>query len=53
MGKCLKGKSEVGKDEAKYKCRKCGAKTDDKTHVCDPKKIGKGKGKKKAKKKGQ
>jgi hypothetical protein len=46
MGKCLKGKSEVGKDEAKYKCKKCGAKTDEKGHVCEPKKIKKDKKKK-------
>jgi len=43
VGKCLKGKSEVAKDEAKYKCKKCGAKTDDKDHVCKPKKIKKDK----------
>jgi hypothetical protein len=43
MGKCLKGKSEVGKDEARYECKKCGARTDDKNHVCKPKKLGKSK----------
>lgn len=43
MGKCLKGKSEVGKAEAAYKCKKCGARTDDKEHVCKPKKVKKDK----------
>ena len=46
MGKCLKGKSEVDKDEAKYACKKCGARTDNKEHVCKPKKVKKGKDKK-------
>lgn len=39
MGKCMKGKSEVGKDEAEYVCKKCGARTDDKKHVCKPVKV--------------
>jgi hypothetical protein len=61
MGKCLKGKSEVSKDEAEYVCKKCGARTDDKDHVCKPEKVKKDekdkknkkdkKGKKKEKKK--
>ncbi len=51
MGKCLKGKSEVSKGDAKYKCKKCGAKTDDKDHVCKPKKVKSDKGKDKKKKK--
>ena len=49
MGKCLKGKSEVGKDDAKYVCKKCGARTDDKDHVCKPKKVKDGEDKKKDK----
>jgi hypothetical protein len=51
MGKCLKGKSEVGKDEAEYVCKKCGARTDDKEHVCKPEKVKKGKKDKDKKKK--
>ena len=43
MGKCLKGKSEVAKDDARYECKKCGARTGDKEHVCKPKKLEKGK----------
>jgi len=39
MGKCKKGKSEVGKDDAKFKCKKCGALTEEKDHVCKPKKV--------------
>ena len=39
MSDCLKGKSEVKKGAAKFQCRKCGARTDDKSHVCKPEKV--------------
>ncbi len=39
MGKCLKGESEVKKKAATYACEKCGAKTDNKSHLCEPQKI--------------
>jgi len=39
MSKCLKGDSEVKKTKATFECRKCGALTDNKKHVCDPKKV--------------
>ncbi|HSH71342.1 MAG: hypothetical protein P1P84_00620 [Deferrisomatales bacterium] len=39
MGDCLKGKSEVKKGDAKFECRKCGARTADKGHVCKPEKV--------------
>ncbi|MHB8763522.1 MAG: hypothetical protein ACYDA8_04160 [Deferrisomatales bacterium] len=39
MGKCLKGESEVSKKDATVKCKKCGARSDDKEHVCQPKKV--------------
>jgi hypothetical protein len=39
MGDCLKGKSEVKKKDAKFQCRRCGARTDDKGHVCKPEKF--------------
>lgn len=39
MGKCLKGESEVNKKDATFVCEKCGAKTDNKSHLCEPKKI--------------
>jgi hypothetical protein len=51
MGKCLKGNSEVKKDKAKYQCKNCGARTDKKSHVCQPEKLGDKKTKKKKKKK--
>lgn len=58
---CLHGESEVKKSKATHRCRRCGARTDKKDHLCKPEKIkgDKGKkgekekkGKKKAKKKG-
>jgi Zn finger protein HypA/HybF involved in hydrogenase expression len=39
MGKCLKGESEVKKKQAKFKCEKCGAMTQKKSHLCKPKKV--------------
>ncbi|GEM_PF-2135635 len=39
MGKCLKGESEVKKKAARFACEKCGARTDQKSHVCKPKKL--------------
>jgi Zn finger protein HypA/HybF involved in hydrogenase expression len=39
MGKCLKGESEVKEKAATYACEKCGAQTDNKSHLCEPKKI--------------
>lgn len=36
MAKCLKGKSEVGEESAKFECKKCGALTDIKGHICAP-----------------
>ncbi|MBI5018395.1 MAG: hypothetical protein HZB55_23280 [Deltaproteobacteria bacterium] len=51
VGKCLKGKSEVSKDEATYVCKRCGARTDDKDHVCKPEKVKKDKKNKEEKKK--
>ena len=47
MGKCLKGESEVKKKAAKFACEKCGARTDQKSHVCKPKKLKTGKKKSK------
>ncbi len=38
---CLKGKSEVKKDEAKYRCKKCGAYSDNKSKICKVKKLDK------------
>lgn len=34
---CLKGDSDCKKKQAKFKCRKCGALTKKKSHVCKPK----------------
>ena len=48
---CLHGDSDVKKGKAKYQCRKCGALTDKKGHLCKREKIGGGDGKKKGKKK--
>jgi len=39
VGHCLKGKSEVKKKDTRFECRKCGARTDDKSHVCKPEKV--------------
>lgn len=36
---CLKGESEVKKNEAKFACDKCGAKVKNKEHVCKPVKL--------------
>lgn len=44
MSKCLKGKAEVKKGKASFECGKCGALTDKKKHVCDPKKVKSAKG---------
>ena len=45
MGSCLKGKSEVKKRETRFQCKKCGARTDTKDHVCKPEKVKKKKSK--------
>jgi hypothetical protein len=39
MGKCKEGKSEVTFAQATHKCGKCGARTADRTHVCQPEQI--------------
>lgn len=39
MGRCLEGKSEVSFQKASHKCCKCGARTADRTHVCQPEPI--------------
>lgn len=39
MGKCLKGKSEVKKQDAAFQCDGCGALTEKKGHVCEPIKL--------------
>ena len=49
MGKCLKGKSEAKPKPDRFECKKCGAVSEKKSHVCSPKKI-KEKGGKKEKK---
>ena len=36
---CLKGKSKSADDEAKFKCKKCGAKVKKKGDICKPKKL--------------
>ena len=36
---CLKGQSESKPKSARYRCKKCGAVTKTKAHVCKPKKI--------------
>ena len=36
---CLHGESEVGKKKACFACKKCGAMTEKKGHVCKPKKL--------------
>ncbi len=36
---CLKGKSEVKKNKAKYVCKKCDAFTRSKGDVCKPEKV--------------
>jgi hypothetical protein len=48
---CLKGKSDVKKNKAKYVCKKCEAFTQDKGDVCKPEKIEKTKKSKKDEKK--
>jgi len=40
---CLKGKSEVKKNKAKFICKKCDALTKDKGDVCKPEKVEKAK----------
>nr|WP_320048305.1 hypothetical protein [uncultured Desulfuromonas sp.] len=39
MGKCLKGKSTVKRQEATVKCARCGALTDKKKNVCCGEKV--------------
>ena len=36
---CLKGKSENKPKEGRYTCKKCGAVSKKKGHICKPKKI--------------
>lgn len=36
---CLKGKKEAEKEKGNYTCKKCGAVSDKKKHICKPKKI--------------
>jgi hypothetical protein len=48
---CLKGKSEVKKNKAKYVCKKCDAFTQDKGDVCKPEKVEKTKVSKKGEEK--
>ncbi|HMB14711.1 MAG TPA: hypothetical protein VKN62_00245 [Pelovirga sp.] len=40
---CLKGKSEVKKNKAKFVCKKCDALTKDKSDICKPEKLEKSK----------
>ena len=46
---CRHGKSECSEKPGRYKCKKCGARTDDKGHVCKPEKVKKSKKKDKKK----
>ena len=39
MGRCREGKSEVSFQKATHKCGKCGARTADQAHVCQPEPI--------------
>jgi hypothetical protein len=39
MGRCLEGKSEVSFQKTTHKCGKCGARTADRAHVCQPEPI--------------
>ena len=48
---CLKGKSEVKKNKAKYVCKKCDAFTREKGDICKPEKVEKQKETKKGGKK--
>jgi hypothetical protein len=36
---CLKGKAESKAKPGRFKCKKCGAVSKKKNHLCDPKKI--------------
>lgn len=45
---CLHGESEVKKGKARFQCRRCGALTDKKGHVCKPEKTKKADKEKKA-----
>jgi hypothetical protein len=45
---CLHGESEVKKGKARFQCRRCGALTDKKDHVCKPEKTKKADKEKKA-----
>jgi outer membrane biosynthesis protein TonB len=40
--KCLKGKSEADAGTAEYRCKKCGALTTEKNHLCEPEKVSEG-----------
>lgn len=39
MGRCLEGQSEVPLRDASHKCGKCGARTADRSHVCQPQPV--------------
>jgi hypothetical protein len=39
MDRCREGKSEVPFAQASHKCGKCGARTNDKSRVCQPQPI--------------
>jgi len=39
MGRCREGQSEVPFAEASHKCGKCGARTANPAHVCQPEPI--------------
>ena len=36
---CLKGKKEAKEEPGNYRCKKCGAVTEKKKRLCEPKKI--------------
>ncbi len=39
MGQCREGKSEVPLAKASHKCGKCGARTADRSRVCQPQPV--------------
>lgn len=39
MGQCREGKSEVPLAQASHKCGKCGARTTDRSRVCQPQPV--------------
>jgi hypothetical protein len=39
MSGCLKGKSEANKKDAKFVCKKCGARAKSKDKMCKPQKL--------------